>query len=230
MDVVYPYKRPDDEFELRYSLRSLVNVPHGRVIIGGDKPRITSCKVVWAGAAPHADRFRSSGKNIWQALSQCDVSGDFIAMNDDFFVLRPWSGHRAHRGSIEDYLASGSPTGGYRAMVERTRDILASFGIVAPLFYGLHVPFVYNAERLCTVLRELHGQSYSLRTVYGNLFPEACGQRDDVKVTEWNGAPPADDLLSSSDGCARDSKFRDWLRGKFPTPSQYEAGAEREAA
>ena len=84
MDIVYPYKRTPDDFELIYSLRSLVNVPHDRVVIAGDRPsRVSDAVTVFPVLRVGCDRYVSSTANIFAT----DVSGDFIVMNDDFFIL-----------------------------------------------------------------------------------------------------------------------------------------------
>src|SRR5689334_9814543 len=98
MDVIYPYKRSPGDFELRYSLRSLENVPHDRVIIAGDFPSCISDRVTVVRNPRHdADRYISSTSNILAAMERADVSDNFIVMNDDIFVLKPWTGEHAHR-------------------------------------------------------------------------------------------------------------------------------------
>lgn len=230
MDIVYPYKRTADEFELRYSLRSLVNLPHGRVIVGGDKPRCVSGDVFWAGALPRHDRFASSTANTLAAVEQAGISGDFIVMNDDFFILKPWSFQHEHRGTIDEYIATKAAKGGYRRRAERTRDLLTAHGVSDPLFFGLHVPTIFNAERLAELVAEFKGERYLLRTLYHNLFPSPSVRRADVKVRQWPGDAIDSDVLSISDGCAFDPRFRDWISALFPEPSPYEKPAITKAA
>lgn len=230
MDVVYPYKRTVDEFELRYSLRSLVNLPHGRAIVAGDKPRIVSDAVFWAGAIPHHDRFASSTINILAAIHQAGIEGDFVVMNDDMFILEPWAFRHEHRGTIDEYLATAAAKGGYRRRAAHTRDILRAHGIADPLFFGLHTPTVYDAGRLIDLVAQFKGERYLLRTLYHNLFPAPAEQRDDVKVRQWSGDLPARDVLSVSDMCSFDPRFRAWISERFPGPSPYETPAITKAA
>ena len=230
MDVVYPYKRTVDEFELRYSLRSLINMPHDRVIIAGDKPRMLSDAAEWAGAIPHHDRFRSSTINILAAVKQGGIEGDFIVMNDDMFILEPWSFRHEHRGTIDEYVASAAAKGGYRRRAEHTRDILLAHGVAEPLFFGLHTSTIYDASRLIDLVTKFKGERYLLRTLYHNLFPAPANRRDDVKVRQWTGDLPAHDVLSVSDMCAFDLRFRDWISARFPDPSPYEKPAVTKAA
>jgi len=231
MDVVYPYKRTADEFELRYSLRSLVHLPHDRVIVAGDKPRIVSEGVFWAGAIPHHDRFASSTINILTAVNQAEIVGEFIVMNDDIFVLAPWSFRHEHRGTIDEYLATAGAKGGYKRRAARTRDMLKAHGVTEPLFFGLHTPTVYDAGRLIDLVRQFKGERYLLRTLYHNLFPAPAARRDDVKVRQWGLASDLpDDVLSISDMCAFDPRFRAWAETRFPEPSPYEKPAITKAA
>lgn len=230
MDVVYPYKRVEDEFALRYSLRSLAHMPHDRVIVGGDKPRIVGSNVLWAGAIPNADRYKSSTTNIVEAIRQCEIVGEFVVMNDDMFLLRSWSFRHEHRGTIDEYLATGRAAGGYHARIVSTRAILKAHGVDEPMWFGLHTPTVYDSAKLADLVKEHRGKSYLLRTLYHNLFPAPAERREDVKVREWTGDVPADDVLSISDSCAFDPAFRAWLEARFPEQSPYELPAEREAA
>jgi hypothetical protein len=230
MDVVYPYKRTADEFELRYSLRSLVNLPHARTVIGGDKPRIVSDQVYWAGAIPHHDRFASSTINIVAAVEQCGIDGEFIVMNDDMFILEPWSVRHEHRGTIDEYLASETAKGGYRRRAEHTRDILRAHGVAEPLFFGLHTPTVYDASKILDLVSQFKGERYLLRTLYHNLFPAPATYREDVKVRQWGTRDLPADVMSVSDMCAFDPRFRAWIHARFPEPSSYEKPAVTKAA
>lgn len=222
MDVVYPYRRPWDEFELRYSLRSVsTHVRHGRVIVSGDPPKFTGDSLIHVPVSRHADRFASSTRNIVEGVTQAGISGDFIVMNDDMFILKDWKFRQQHRGTIDEYLAEGNASGGYRVMVECTKEILLAHGVKNPKFYGMHKPTVFNAAKLVDLVREFEGQSYLLRTLYGNLYPARSVKCDDVKMHKWT-VPPAGDVFSTSDRCARALACRNWLKVRFPHPSMFE--------
>lgn len=225
MDIIYPYKRSPDDFELRYSLRSLVNVPHDRVIIAGDLPSVSSDKVVtFKNPRVVADRYISSTSNILVAMQRGEVSDDFIVMNDDVFVLRPWTFRHEHRGTIDEALADEMVRGDYRSRITTTWALLRSHGITEPLFFGLHTPTVYNRDRLTDLIREfpMPQYKYLLRTLYNNLFPRPSIRRMDVKVKSWPDGFEAGDVLSISDGVAAMPAFKTWIDDKFPVPSVYE--------
>jgi hypothetical protein len=221
LDVVYPYRRGGDEFELRYSLRSLVNVAHDRVIVAGDRPLFASDALVTVPGPRRWNRYRSSTANILAAVRTGGITGRFVVMNDDFFVLRPWTPRVEHRGTIAEYLASGRAGGEYQGMVERTRDLLQINGVADPFFFGLHTPMVYDAARLLGMVELFRGERYLLRTLYGNLHAKSERSREDVKVRVWP-APIASDLLSTCDRSSRDPDFRAWINARFPAPSIYE--------
>lgn len=228
MDVVYPYKRTADDFELRYSLRSLVNLPHGRVIVAGDKPRIASDVLEWVGVVPQSDRFKSSTANLLAAAEEGGLSDRFVVMHDDIFVLTTWSFRHENRGTIDEYLARAEASGGYRRRAERTRDILRAHGIAEPLFFGLHTPTVYDRRLLIDLAREFAGKGCLFRTIYHNLHPAPSERHDDVKVRRWGERVP-DDILSVSDAVGATPAFREWIGRRFPQPSPYER-SERIAA
>jgi hypothetical protein len=229
LDVVYPYKRSPGDFELRYSLRSLENVPHDRVIIAGDLPPIVSQSVtVVRNPRVGGDRYMSSTSNIFAVMRGIDLSEDFIVMNDDIFVLKPWTFQHQHRDTIDAALSDPSVKGDYHARILATRALLRSHGVTDPLFYGLHTPTVYNRSKLVEMMREfpMPRYKYLMRTLYHNLFPQPSIRRDDVKVKSFgdNTVLPTD-VLSISDNVAAITEFRNWIDDRFPRPSQYEVAA-----
>jgi hypothetical protein len=222
VDVVYPYQRRGDEFELRYSLRSLVAyMPHDRVIVSGDKPAFAT-GITLVQEWPQSDRFRSSTANIAAAIRRVGITGSFVVMNDDFFLLKRWKYRHAHRGTIDEYLTDSKASGAYRAMVARTKDILTAHGVANPLFFGLHKPTVYDSRKLLELLTEFRREKFLLRTLYGNLFPSPSVKRSDVKLHTWPDNPPTGDVFSTSDQCAKEPACRAWLQSRFPEPTTFE--------
>lgn len=226
MDVVYPYKRSPADFELRYSLRSLYNVPHDRVIIAGDVPSTVRADraVLVRNVRVGPDRYLSSTSNIFAAIYQADVSSEFIVMNDDIFVLKPWTFQHEDRGPLEAYLTDPTIKGDYRSRVTMTLGLLRSIGITDPLFYGLHTPTVYDRQKLIDLITEypMPRYKYLLRTLYNNLFPRPSIRRDDVKVKSWPIEGELGDVLSVSDGVPLLPEFQNWINQQFPVASKYE--------
>lgn len=225
MDVVYPYISAPDDFELRYSLRSLVNIPHDRVIVAGDKPIVIGPAVQYVPEARVEDRYQSSTANIAAAIRAGGVKAEFVVMHDDIFVLRPWVFRHEHRGTIAEYLRSGEASGQYRSYIESTRDILLAKGIADPLWFGLHTPTVYDAQRLLEMVDGFEGHRYLLRTLYHNLHPAPAERRGDVKARLWGEPSATADILSISDDVARSRGFRRWIAARFPDRCRYEIAA-----
>lgn len=224
-DIIYPYKRSPNDFDLRYSLRSLVNVPHSRVIIAGDSPLCVNDRVtVVRNPRVGIDRYVSSTANIFAAMDRADVSDDFIVMNDDIFVLKPWTFKHEHRATIAECLVDPNFAGDYRARLVSTAAILRSVGITEPLFFGLHTPTMYNRHRLADMMREypMPQRRYLMRTLYHNLFPAPSSQRRDVKVKDWSENTETGDILSISDNVTALPSFQSWINERFPVASVYE--------
>lgn len=223
MDVIYPYKAAPFDLELRYSLRSLVNLPHDRVIIAGDKPMFCSDRVLHVAVPAQESRYQSSAANILAACEASD-SDHVVVMNDDIFLLEPWRFQHENRGTIRDYLNSGKAFGGYRLAIEATLEILQGMGIAEPLFFGLHTPTVYRREVLMETIRAYSGQAVLLRTLYHNLHPQPSVTVEDVKLHSWPGYQPPHigSVLSISDEVATSLRFRKWISERLPHRSPYE--------
>lgn len=117
MDVVY-YVRPGERNEeLRYSLRSLQNMPHERVWLVGHKP-------AWVTGVEHIPN-RSNGSSpqhnaTSHLLAACDAvpAERFVVFNDDFYVMEPIEHIPAlHAGPLSERrrpMGSDLRTGGGR--------------------------------------------------------------------------------------------------------------------
>src|SRR5688572_14976620 len=91
MDIVFPIRASGRTDELRYSLRSLVNLPHDRVWIAGHRPEWVSKEV--GHIAVHqlggTTKYERSLANLLAACSHPEVSDEFVRFDDDFFVMVP---------------------------------------------------------------------------------------------------------------------------------------------
>lgn len=96
-DVVYTVREglPEEPEILRYSLRSLKNVPHGKVFVSGHKPIWASDQVIHLPTTqmetPSEDgngKFHNIGMNLEAALLDTRVSDNFYWFNDDMFIMK----------------------------------------------------------------------------------------------------------------------------------------------
>lgn len=232
-DVVFPLKIKSQYEELRYSLRSLANVPHGRVFVAGAKPEwlTNAIHIPVSPKGPQESRFQNAERNWMAACSHPDLADDFIAMNDDFFILKPVKSIRYyHDGPLQEYLeyrqSLGDTPENYLLAMQTAGDILRDFHVKDPLGYTLHVPMVMNKwHRLALHAmfeRQINaGQILLMRTLYGNLFN--CGGRRMIDVKFVNDRfSRRSTFLSSNDQSFKNGELGEFIRSKFPNKSPYE--------
>lgn len=223
MDAVYLVREGDNP-ELRYSLRSLRNVPHGRVWIVGHKPS-------WVRNVGHLqtrqgrDRYENTLKAVHTACTHPDISEDFQLWNDDFYALEPTEIPTWHLGPLDvSRIRSGNgPT--HQGGMLYTYRLLRKWGVDPVLDYAIHVPMVVNREKMIAALRKAGTGIRALhrRTLYGNLYQVGGEQVEDVVVPNrravWKeGAVWA----SSNDRTFNEGAFGKAIRDLFPDPSPYE--------
>lgn len=232
MDVVYMVREGDQNPELRYSLRSLANLPHDRVWVVGYRPAWLSDAVEHVPVA-QSDVKHENTWRIWRAISRfARIFDEFTLMNDDFFVLRPVDRVPArHAGSLDAWLGSlpaHSPTA---KRMRATWDALSYVCRGPMLSWELHMPMVVDRRLLAEVMEyadmwRARNRSEPLckRTLYGNYALLGGEQAPDCKIRDKTTVPTADQpLVSTLDGSFRYGKVGQWLRDRFPEPSPYES-------
>lgn len=217
MDVLYRVRRSRDNETLRYSLRSLVNVPHGEVFIVGQKPAWARNVTVLA-----PDKWLSKWHGLmadtWSACKR--LSGrTLLLMDDDYFILRPVKTVKpVHRGSlIED---AERRMGAYRHTLVNTARYLVDKGIEKPLSYEVHVPMVVDADGMAEALEPVANARRPLqaRSVYGNVA--GVGGKPGTDVKRWEAGPMPADFLSVAPSSWH--LYRPKLQALFPAASGYE--------
>src|SRR4029079_15582575 len=89
-DIVYPVRRGDWNLELRYSLRSLVNLPHARVILVGYVPSWANPDIGLIRDQGKEAPWHASAMHLLYAMDQIrDLSDPLYLFNDDFYVMQP---------------------------------------------------------------------------------------------------------------------------------------------
>lgn len=232
MDIVY-FTRNGNNEELRYSLRSLSNLPHNKVWIYGGCPQgITPDRRV-----PVAQIGRTKWDKVkdmyYHACLNNQISEYFILMNDDFFIMRPTRLYPMYRCSLEEHITTierkyhNSPNA-YTRELRKTLSLLKKLGLPTNS-YELHIPFVFNRERLLYLLNT-YPAYHAMRSLYGNYYSIGGVKRDDVKVwrgmNHWNSES---DFLSTDDYSFKE-EVGDFIRSRFPERSRYETdfGTEEE--
>lgn len=223
MDVVYVCRPGQRNDELRYSLRSLANLAHDRVWIGGSCPAWVQ-GVQQVPVAHRRSKYEASTANL-MAVAAAGVSARFVLMNDDFFLMQPLEEVPVlHRGPIADAVPD-HPTLSYARRMAEMADWLKLHGHTQ-LCYEMHAPMVLERRRLLEVMNlpvEPAVRDRHKRTLYGNVWALGGERVDDFKIsTQRQGFSPETPFLSTTDNSFRLCAVGKHIRERFPDPSPYE--------
>ncbi len=195
MDILYTVREGDNNEELRYSLRSLKNIPHNRVFIVGYKPSWVK-NVIHIPTEQDDLKYSVTTNNIMDACSFSDLSDDFILMNDDFFIMKPMDKiNPYHRGEIDDvvelYKKRYDDVSLYVQGMIDTKEYMRELGISSSLSYELHIPMVMNRDKFVDMINRFEADLPDVavlhkRTLYGNMYNVGGEQRGDVKIYDHN--------------------------------------------
>lgn len=225
-DIVYICRPGDANEELRHSLRSLANLPHGRVFIFGDAPS-------WVRNAEIRrfpllrDKQLTAVRNLKEACSDPEISDPFYVFNDDFYVMHPMKSIPVlHLGDMPSVIASHALGSAYRNAMEKTYARMLELGTINPMSYELHIPMLIEKVGMLLALSlgaGIHGLHN--RTMYGNLMEIGGEQSTDVKV--YNADKPKSyaemPLLSTSDRTFGYHRVGHYIKSVLTEPSIYEA-------
>jgi len=199
-----------------------------KITFVGDKPDWVK-NVNHVDGNPFGDPYCNSYSNALIAAK--NVPGEFLIMNDDFFVLRPhddipfwWE-----RSMVQQAARSPDPRSQrHRMLMLETNLYLTQRGVIIPKSYELHIPMRIDSEMLMRVA----GRAYNRfnpnypprwRSLYGNLNPavrENSHQREDVKFHVAKELRDNLDFLSTDDRTFKN--FLPFLQSKFPKKSPWE--------
>jgi hypothetical protein len=223
-DLVYLVRRGENNPELRFSLRSLVNLPpHRRVFFVGHLP-------AWVRGVEHipGNRKGSTAANVFDNLRlACEhIDADrFVIMNDDFFTMRPVRRFPSRtRGPLVDHIAKVRPSDWRKGLTAALR-FLEAHGITDPLSYEAHIPVEMDRDKLAHVLDLAAGPKVppQWRTIYGNWWHVPAVHRIDCKIrgrrSPWDETDP---FVSTDDSTFRSHPVGAAIRAAFPDPSPYE--------
>lgn len=217
MDIVIPYRQSRTD-ELRYTLRGLKHIPHGDLYIIGDKPKFRGLKHI---PYKHGfDAVQNTYNILMLAANSPDISEDFVWMHDDMMILEPMRELPVfHMGSYEDLLKELPRFNFYTQMKRKTADALKAEGIEDPLFYDVHVPFVFNKQKLIDIKDKLHGVNKI--SFYAN-YHGIEGRRitRDFKVRKDEDFDLV--FVSTFDPTFNTSRAGQYIKEKLSEPSEYE--------
>lgn len=240
MDIVYLVKNnpENNSEELRYSLRSLKNIPHNKVIIAGEKPDWAT-NVTYLPVPQTGTKGENVSANFAAAIASELVSDDFLLMNDDFFIMKKIPEMpNINFGRMVDVITKYDqryPEGTeYIQKMKSLHVKLVSLGFEDPICYELHTPMIFNKQRVKRFFNEVEEPLYQLRSFYGNFFQIGGEAVPDVKVflkpqhnnPEYNQNPEKyleeQVFLSVTGGSFKRGLPGDFVRSKFTEKSEYE--------
>ena len=227
-DVVYVCRPGDDNEELRYSLRSLSNLPHDKVWIAGYCPTWVSDEVQRIAVPQMASKHQHALASLIAAMDHPEVSDPFLMFNDDFYVMRAMEKVPVlHNGPLEKVIEEHAKSS-YREAMEKTAEVLNAHNdqiASEAMGYEIHCPMEFEKTGLALVL-SLGAKVSRLqyRTVYGNLMDIGGTQCSDVKVyrTTKGNEYRNWSLLSTSDRTFKYHPVGRYIREQFSEVSQYE--------
>lgn len=238
---VYLVKPLDENEELRYSLRSLRNLPHSEVWIVGYKPNwVTNVNYLPVQALGHK---YTNGLLNTRAILECpDIADDFILFNDDFFVTRFYDAPLPmfHQGSLAERILTRQVQVGnsqYNRSMLDTWRILKMWRIENPVSYSVHYPMPINKWNMKYVLDRVdkdwadYGKKriahLHRRTLYGNYSQgDSYGPVSDCKIVDYSDDGKSTyrrgAFISTDDLPFQKGLVGSYIRGLFPDPSPYE--------
>lgn len=232
-DIVYIVRPGENNEELRYSLRSLEkNFPnHGTVWIIGYKPSwVQHVRTIYK--VQKGTKYKNGYNNLLAAANHPEISGDFILMNDDFFVTKEITEiPRYNRGLLDDVIETFEQYGAHKYYwtMRHTAEYFRRLKIQNPLSYELHVPMIINKQKYIESMAQWMAvdptAKLNKRTVYGNYVDYGGETIEDVKVNHLNGRslenPTA--FLSSDDKSFKLGNVGPYIKEEFKFPCRYEA-------
>lgn len=229
MDVVYIVGPDKANEELKFSLRSLRNLPHDAVWIVGFIPKW----VTGVGRIPVAqskNKYANSTANVLAACLHPEVSAEFVYFNDDFHVLKPVETMPMyHRGPLAPFLREGRAKRkpnqvSYRGGRADTARLLTRLGFTDPLAYEpIHVPMRFEKAKMLETLetgKDVPALQY--RTLYGNQWGVGGEMYPNVKVSDPRRLGRSGLGFISTNSKSFGGRVGRMLREMFPDPSPYE--------
>lgn len=220
MDIVVPYRRSMSN-ELIYMLRSLKNVPHGKVFVIGDNPNMN---------VNHIPFFQTHdvGHNTLAIMNLAcehpDISEDFIWMPDDVFIMKNITKIPTHhRGRYEHILESykyAHKHNFYINRMQKTYNHMLMLGVKDPLCYELHMPFVINKQKWNDIKRFVK-RDHNKLSMYGNLNNIGGTKIKDCKVRKRDWVPNGT-FISTHDSTFGSNASGEVIRSTFSERSEYE--------
>lgn len=223
-DVVYFVKDTATNEELRYSLRSLKNFPHGKVWFYGGCPDGLKPDYHIKIEQDLPTKWANIFKMFKMACLNSDITKDFWLFNDDFFIMKPVKhGPNYYCGdlykrvvTLEDKHNGITP---YSQQLRYTLQELEGMGCTT-INYALHVPMLINRKKGEELAKIISGPM--IRCAYGNYFSVGGEDHQDFKIDSCTRPYKDGDYLSTNDKSFKYGVVGQQIREIFNDKCKYE--------
>ena len=196
MDIVYVLKKADDNPNLKYSLRSLVNVSgYNRVWFSGYCPTWTKPDG-YILTRQNKSKWLNSLTNVIAACENDNITEDFILFNDDFFAIHPIhiDKHLSYCNSTLDtaiinYHQTKDST--WKNSHAQSKQLLKALGSTHFDNFAIHTPMIINRKHFLEIIHHPLIQNFikthsmlSYRNIYGNMYWVPPKNIMDVKLRQ----------------------------------------------
>lgn len=225
LDIVYCVKDSFYNEELRYSLRSLCNLPHAKVWIYGIGPNWLTNVEKQHPCQNKNNKWLNARFMLDEICKNDSITENFIWFNDDFFVMKPTEEiYDWYDRTLEDRAGDFSKKSVgflYPERLKKTAAALRNDGFTTDNF-ELHLPIIFNRERLLELSKQ-YPDLGAIRSIYKNINAKDKVQRNDVKIYDRQNYPNIKiDFLSTTDDSFRVGKVGRYIRNIFDKPCEYE--------
>ena len=226
-DIVYILKNGKGTDEIKYSLRSLVNFPHGNVWIYGGHPEGIRADRQVSVLQRGVTKWQKVRNTLVMVCQNDEITEDFWLFNDDFFCMKDCEDlPPIYHGSIKERIREirdRHGTSEYMLKLLQTEGILDKSGL--PIRnYAVHMPMLVNRQKALEVLNTFD-RCPMFRCLYGNYFDIGGENRADVKIYRMDEEPDHDATwLSTTNDSFKYGAVGRYIREELNEASEYEIG------
>lgn len=223
-DVVYFVKETKENEELRYSLRSLSNFPHGKVWFYGGCPDGLNPDFHVPVKQDKDNKWKNVSMMLDMACKNPQITKDFWLFNDDFFIMEKVDQPKNYyRGDLYKRIVQLEDKHGgitqYSSELRKMCQELEALGCSSKN-YAVHYPMLINRKKAMELLNITDNPMF--RSLYGNFANVKAEWTNDCKIVskdkEWKGS----DYLSTEDKAFAEGIVGKQIRERFPDKCKYE--------
>ena len=223
-DIVYFVKETKENEELRYSLRSLSNFPHGKVWFYGGCPDGLNPDFFVPVKQDKDNKWKNVSMMLDMACNNTAITEEFWLFNDDFFIMEKIEHPKNYyRGDLykrivqlEDVYKGFTS---YSKLLRNCVKELEALGCTTKDF-SLHIPIKINKLDMLNIRKITDFEGF--RSLYGNYYDIAECTMNDCKITSLDKEYKGGCYLSTDDRAFEDGIVGKQIRERFPDKCKYE--------